>query len=212
VVVIDYGLGNLFSVERALRYVGAEARLASRPDEMGEGAVVVPGVGAFGDGMRQLKERGLDEAILGAARAGRQLLGICLGMQLFFEESDEFGLHRGLGLFGGRVTRLKPRESYERRVKVPHIGWAELRPTAEERGWGSTILRGVEPGSAMYFVHSYAAVLHDASVAVADIDFGGEQYCAVVQRDNIIGCQFHPERSGSVGLRVLRNFVDATSD
>lgn len=208
VTVIDYGLGNLFSVRRAFTHVGAEVEFATTGAAVrGGAALVLPGVGAFGDGMRQLEERGLVESIRATVEGGRPLLGICLGMQLLFDEGDEFGVHRGLSLMGGRVGRLAGDGENGARVKVPHVGWAALRPTDRTNGWESTVLQGIATGAAMYFVHSYAPAPADKALSVADIDFGGRRYCAVVQRDSVMGCQFHPERSAADGLRILDNFV-----
>ena len=211
VTVVDYGLGNLFSIDRALTYLGASADITSSPEAIRRaGRLVLPGVGAFGDGMRQLQERGLIEPILAFAGSGRPLLGICLGMQLLFDESEEFGLYSGLGLIEGRVIRLHDQDPTGRHVKVPHIGWNELHQPKHSEHWGSTPLDGLEEGDAVYFVHSFVPYPELDSVTIARMSYGGHWYCAAVQKENVLGVQFHPEKSGNVGLLVLRNFLANT--
>lgn len=210
VVVIDYGLGNLFSIKRALSYVGAHVDVTSSGrDVLRAEVVVLPGVGAFGDGMHQLRERGLVEPILQFAQSGRPVLGICLGMQLLFSEGEEFGLHEGLNLIEGKVARLCESDPDGRRVKVPHVGWSELVSAESRKDWGNTILKGLSEGEAMYFVHSYVPFPKDQDVSIAQIEYGGCWYCAVVQKENLIGCQFHPEKSGKAGLHLLRNLIES---
>ena len=208
VTVVDYGLSNLFSIRRALEYGGAEVAFTSTPDGVVEAErLIVPGVGAFGDGMRQLRQQGLVEPIIELASSGRPLLGICLGMQLLFSESEEFGLHPGLDLIPGRVVRLRGWDPEGRRVKVPHVGWSPLIPATPEEEWGSTILASLAPGDSMYFVHSYAPRPENDDVGLANILYGEYQYCAAVQSGNVIGLQCHPEKSGEVGLMVLQDFL-----
>lgn len=208
VAVVDYGVGNLFSIARALAYLGAQADIASSPEAIqGAERLILPGVGAFGEGMEQLRARGLIDPIRRSVQSGCPLLGICLGMQLLFSEGEEFGLHTGLGMIGGRVTRLSERDPEGHRVKVPHVGWSELQRAPVNGQWSSTILRGLTEGDAMYFVHSYAPRPTSDSVSVAQITYGGSRYCAVVHHGRVTGCQFHPEKSGEAGLQILRNFV-----
>ena len=210
VTVIDYGLGNLFSICRALTYIGAQAEVVSDPMAVRRAqGLVLPGVGAFGDGMRQLTARGLTEPLREAARAGRPLLGICLGMQLLFTESEEFGRHEGLGLIEGRVRRLRGTDPDGRRVKVPHIGWSALEPCAAAERWRGTVLEGLAPGDAMYFVHSYVPFPEREAATLARMRHGGHAYAAVVAEGRATGCQFHPEKSGEAGLSLLRNFVQS---
>lgn len=213
VVVIDYGLGNLFSVVRALKAVGAEAEITASPETIRRAErLILPGVGAFGEGMQRLRSGGLIDPLRQAAQSGRPLLGICLGMQLLFNESEEFGLHKGLGFIEGRVARLRETDPAERRVKIPHVGWSELNPVLPGERWGSTILRGLAPGEMAYFVHSFAAYPAHEAASIAQVRYGGHDYCAAVQRENIMGCQFHPEKSGAIGLQILRNFVADTRE
>ena len=211
VVIVDYGLGNLFSVERALRHVGSAAVITGDPREIASAdRLIIPGVGAFGDGMRQLRERGLDGAIRAYAAANRPLLGVCLGMQLLMSESEEFGLHQGLCLVPGRVVRLQPSHGAEQ-LKVPHIGWNAVVPapwTAHaERPWSDSILHCVPAGSFMYFLHSYQVVPAQAEACIAVTHYGHGAFCSALQQGRITGVQFHPERSGEDGLRLYRSFV-----
>lgn len=205
VTVVDYGIGNVHSVLKALKHEGAEVTLSAAPDAIANAdRLVLPGVGAFGDGMRALAERGQVDAILDYARRGRPLLGICLGMQLLLGRSEEFGSHQGLGLIEGCVRAIEKHPS----IKVPQIGWNRIfpRPGAS---WTGTILESLEPGTMVYFVHSFTAVPDRERDRLADADYGGQRISAAVQRDNVIGCQFHPEKSGSAGLRVIDRFLAA---
>jgi glutamine amidotransferase len=198
--ICDYGVGNLRSVERALGAFGAEAVISDQPDTIATCAgVVLPGVGAFAVAARALNDRGLGEAVRHVASTGRHVLGVCLGHQLLFEHSDEGSGASGLSLLPGEVTRLAPATG----MKVPHMGWNTLSSVASS----STLLAGVNAGSYMYFVHSYAAIPVPGDVA-ATTDYGGT-FAAAVERGNIAGTQFHPEKSGAAGLRVYSNFVAA---
>lgn len=219
VTVIDYGLSNLLSVRRALEHLGAAVQLADSPAALaGAGALVLPGVGAFGDGMAALTARGLAGPLRRAAAAGLPLLGICLGMQMLFEESDEFGRHAGLGLLPGRVEKLPGAAADGRPLRVPHVGWDPLLPPAGRDGFGgaagaaasagaAAALTGIRPGQECYFVHSYEAKPALAETRLADTLYGGRRVAAAVGRGRILGCQFHPEKSGPVGLAVLEGFL-----
>ncbi len=212
VTVVDYGLGNLFSIRRALAYIGVRVEITSSTEVIRQAEwLILPGVGSFGDGMQQLRTRGLIEPILQFAQSGRPLLGICLGMQLLFSASEEFGLHEGLGLIKGNVAQLHNADPTGRRVKVPHVGWSELIRPRSLTDWGSTILEGPLEGDAMYFIHSYVPYPENESVIIAQINYGGYLYCAAIEQGNVIGCQFHPEKSGKAGLHLLRNFIGRTS-
>jgi glutamine amidotransferase len=201
IAIVDYGIGNLRSVEKALQRVGATAMVTADPAVLDAAqGVVLPGVGAFGDGMAQLRARQLVDPVMRQVERRKPLLGICLGMQLLFEESDEMGLHRGLGLLPGRVVRFPEGE-----LKVPHIGWNQLwraDPCPE-----MALLEGIPHGAHAYFVHSYYAAPEESGDVLASTDYGFE-FASVVGRGRIFGAQFHPEKSQDVGLRLLRNFAD----
>ena len=196
IAIIDYGIGNLRSVQKAFEKVGAPARLIDIPAELADArAIVLPGVGAFGDGMDNLREAGFVEPVIEAARAGRPLLGICLGMQLLFDESEEMGHHEGLGLLPGRIRR------FAGDLKVPQIGWNQIcwqRPTP--------LSAGVPDGSYTYFVHSYYVEVANTEHVLATTEYGID-YPSIVGETNIFGVQFHPEKSQDVGLQILSNFV-----
>jgi glutamine amidotransferase len=199
VTIIDYGLGNLHSVINALHHVGAEVAVAE--DAVGVRAaerLILPGVGAFADGMKGLTQRGQADAIRTKVASGTPLLGICLGMQLLFDESEEFGLHRGLGVIGGRVARI-PNEG----VKVPHVGWNRLEPVA---AWDASPLAGTASGEWAYFVHSYRALATDPKHLIAESPYGPHRIAAAVAAGSVTGFQFHPEKSGLAGLGMLARF------
>jgi len=194
--VIDYDLGNLPSVTKALERIGVDNAIVSTPDVLGDyDVVVLPGVGHFGTGMRNLRDRGFDTAIKEWADGGKPLLGICVGLQLFMESSDEDPDERGLGIVQGHVRRLSA-------PKVPHMGWntLEVEPDAK-------VLSAVDPGDMAYFVHSYY-VDPDASVVAATTTYE-ETFCSAVEQDNVVGVQFHPEKSANVGRRVLECYFSS---
>lgn len=197
--VIDYGAGNLRSVLHALKHLRAsDMRLARQPDEL-EGAekIILPGVGAFGACMAQMRKQDLAEPLRDALAAGVPYLGICVGMQMLYEVSEEMGEHAGLGILGGRVIRFP--HFVDR--KVPHMGWNQLNIRTE-----SDLLKGLGGENYVYFVHSYYCAPTDADTVVASVDYGVE-FAAFVQQGNIYGVQFHPEKSQKIGLRILANFL-----
>jgi glutamine amidotransferase len=207
VVIVDYGRGNLWSVCQAVAAVGGEPRLSTEPAQVRTAEqLILPGVGAFGDAMAGLRAGGLDEAVLAFAATGRPLLGVCLGMQLLLEASTEFGHHRGLGLIAGRVDRL-PTPPAGGRYKIPNVGWCRLDPAPGGTPWAESLFAAVKPGDFAYFVHSYGAHPADPRHRLADIDLGGAPVSAAITAGPITGCQFHPEKSGEVGLAILRAFV-----
>lgn len=207
ITVIDYGVGNLLSVQRGLEHCGAEVVLISDPDAvLAAKRVVLPGVGAFANAMQALQERDLVPAIQALAKKGTPLLGICLGMQLLLDESEEFGVTKGLGLIPGRVVPVHATTTNGEAQKIPHIGWNGLVPAKSRGDWTGTLLQDNRPGEAAYFVHSFMAVPADPQYRLADCLYGGHRISATIARDRITGCQFHPEKSGEVGLRILRRF------
>jgi glutamine amidotransferase len=220
VVIVDYGRGNLWSVAHAVAAVGGAPRLAEDPAVVRAAErLILPGVGAFGDAMAGLRARGLDEAVLAFAATGRPLLGVCLGMQLLLEASTEFGDHAGLGLIAGRVDRLPPPVTRARDkilpyktppYKIPNVGWCRLEPADGGAPWAESLFAAVKPGEFAYFVHSYSAHPGDPRQRLADIELGGTPVCAAITAGPITGCQFHPEKSGEVGLAILRAFVART--
>lgn len=205
--IVDYGVGNLHSIVRAVEASGGQGVLTASADDIrGADRVILPGVGAFEPCARQLREAGLADPTIDFARSGKPFLGICVGMQLLFDESREFGSHRGLGLIKGVVDAIPPVDAAGRR-KVPNIGWRPLQ-APHGRRWDGTLMEGLELGvSSAYFVHSYNCQPADEADRLADADYAGFRICAAVQKDNITGFQCHPERSGPVGLRIMANFL-----
>ena len=207
--VIDYGLGNVHSVQNALRHIGARANLAGKPDEIkGADGVILPGVGAFGDAMERLRQMGFIEALKDYAEEGRPLLGICLGMHLLFSYSEEFGHNSGLDLIKGRVVNLSMKQTQGTFMpKIPHVGWNGLLGPSDGVEWKGTILEGITYGSEVYFVHSFTTVPTDETIVLSQTEYGGILLDAVLRHENIYGCQFHPEKSRQTGLNILKNFV-----
>jgi glutamine amidotransferase len=199
IAIIDYGMGNLRSVQKAFEHLGHGAVVTAEPDAVDRAAkVVLPGVGAVEDAMAELGRRALVEPVLRAIESGRPFLGICLGMQLLFETSHENGRHEGLGILGGEVVRFELPPEYS----VPHMGWNQLMIRRR-----APILEGIEQGAQFYFAHSYYVVPTDPGVIAAETDYH-EPFCSMVWRDNLFATQFHPEKSQSDGLRLLGNFAE----
>ena len=208
VTVIDYGVGNLLSVQRGFEHCGAKVILTTDPEKIiAAKRVVLPGVGAFANAMQSLDRLGLVAAIQELAQRKTPLLGICLGMQLLLEESEEFGLTSGLGLIPGRVIAVPNHTLSGATQKIPHIGWSALQPSNAKEGWQHSLLQDNSPSEAAYFVHSFMAVPIDPDHRIADCLYGGHKITATIGRDQITGCQFHPEKSGEVGLKILRRFI-----
>lgn len=208
VAVIDYGMGNLLSVRRGLEHCGATVVVTSDHDEiLAARRVVLPGVGAFADGMAELRRRGLDAVVRELADRATPLLAICLGMQMLLDESEEFGTNNGLGLIPGRVIQVPATRADGRPQKIPHIGWNSLEPAEGRKSWEGTCMREVRPGSSAYFVHSFMAAPSSPEHRIADCLYGGVPVSAAIGHASILGCQFHPEKSGEVGLAILRAFL-----
>jgi glutamine amidotransferase len=205
VTIVDYGLGNLFSVARLFRAADAEVELTADPKVVsGADRLVLPGVGAFGDGMAGLRSRDLVEPIVAFASAGRPLLGICLGMQLLMTAGTEFGDTTGLGLIKGQVVAFGA-DGRPVLGKVPHVGWSRLDPASD---WRGSVLANVAPGSSVYFSHSYFPAPDDPDVVAARTTHAGIEFCSFVRDRNIEASQFHPDMSGTVGLAIARAFVE----
>lgn len=208
-------MGNLFSIERALRHIDAEPEITGDPARIASAdRLILPGVGAFGNGMAELTRRGIDDAIRNFVGTGRPLFGICLGMQLLLSEGNEFGRHAGLDLIRGAVVRFRDPVDPERSYKIPQIGWNDLRLPSKNgtadgcrSDWKGTVLQDVPPGSFFYFVHSFVTVPANREHVLAETDYGSDRFCSVLIRDNVSGSQFHPERSGEAGLQMLRTFM-----
>ena len=202
IAIVDYGVGNLFSLRSSLLALGQPAEVTGDSEVIRSAdRVILPGVGAFGDAADKLRASGLDRAVCEAADSGKPLLGICLGMQLLFEKGYEFGEHDGLGLLKGSIIPMQG--TIPERLKIPQMGWNALKKKREH-----FLLRDVREGDCVYFVHSfYAADCEDS--LVADCDYGRE-ITALAARDNVMGCQFHPEKSGPVGLSILKAFCEVS--
>jgi imidazole glycerol-phosphate synthase subunit HisH len=210
VLIVDYGMGNVLSVVRAVEYCGGEPELSADPACVGSAAcVILPGVGAFRDGMRGLSQRGLLDPLRAYAAEGRPILGICLGMQMLFDESDEFGCYPGLGFIPGRVEAIARTSIDGAPHKLPHIAWTalELPAGAPADWWEGTVLATTPVGTAAYFVHSFTAVPTNPDHRLADAHYNGRLISAAVRHGRIVGTQFHPEKSAEVGLRMLRQFL-----
>ena len=201
IAIIDYGVGNLFSLRSSLNKIGADTVVTADPAVIaGADKLILPGVGAFADAAKKLQDSGLDTVIKAEAAAGKPIMGICLGMQMLFEKSYEYGEHEGLGLLKGSVVPMEG--SIPANLKIPHIGWNALKFEKE-----SKLFKYIKEGDCVYFVHSfYAAGCEDSLIATAEY---GKDLTAAVAKDNVMGCQFHPEKSGDVGLNILRAFCEA---
>ena len=199
IAIIDYDAGNIKSVEKAMDLLGQESVVTADPEEIFRAdKVILPGVGAFGDAMENLRRTGLDDVIRQVARKGTPFLGICLGLQLLFERSDEAPGVEGLGILRGEILRIPDKEG----LKIPHMGWNSLHLEH-----GGRLFRGVEEGAYVYFVHSYYLKAAEEEIVKASTEYSVHIH-ASVEKDNVFACQFHPEKSSDVGLSILKNFVE----
>lgn len=205
IAIIDYGVGNLFSLQSSLKYIGQEVEITSDPEKI-EAAdrIILPGVGAYEDAARKLRESGMADLVMEQAKAGKPLMGICLGMQLLFEKSFEYGEHEGLGLIKGSVVPIRDVVSDD--YKIPHIGWNALQLKGRAAEGLEPLFKYTKEGDHVYFVHSYYAT-DCADSTIASTEYGAELTAAVAD-GKIYGCQFHPEKSGTVGLNILRAFCE----
>ena len=200
ILIADYGVGNIFSLTSSFKFIGADAYLTNDPSELKKAdKIILPGVGAFEDAAKKLRESGMWDAVLEETSKGKPLLGICLGMQMLFDRSFEYGEHKGLGLIGGDICPIEP--DVTPGLKIPHIGWNGLHFHRT-----SPLFRYIKENDCVYFVHSYFAIDCEDSLA-ATTEYGVE-LTASVAKNNIFGCQFHPEKSGEVGLNILRAFLE----
>ena len=202
IAIIDYNVGNLHNLKNALDYQGLPNRIVREAHELaGADHIVLPGVGAFRPAMEQLRKAGMEAVVRERVAAGVPFLGVCVGLQLLFDESEEDGLHEGLGLLRGRIVRFKGADAQGQRLKVPQIGWNQV-------AWqqADPLLEGIADRSYFYFVHSFYAAVHDPADALGLAEYG-ERFAAVVRHGNVWGVQFHPEKSQNAGLRLLKNFA-----
>tara|TARA_B100001996_G_C18552327_1_gene551312 strand:- start:155 stop:790 length:636 start_codon:yes stop_codon:yes gene_type:complete len=205
ITIIDYGCGNILNLARAIEFVGCEAEITrDRKKIINSSNLILPGVGAFGNAMKKLEEYELTKTIIEYAQINKKpLLGICLGMQVLLKVSYEFGVHQGLGLIDGEVIKISTRE--DKKIKIPHIGWNEVYPISNKK-WDNEILNDSLIGKSFYFIHSYIGVTKEKNSTIAVCDYFGNSIPSVISKENIFGCQFHPEKSGKNGLSLLKNF------
>jgi len=204
IAIVDYGIGNVRSIINAFRKNNVEPILTNDKDTILKAdGVVLPGVGAFAHGMENLYKFSLVDTLKLYVDTNKPLLGICLGMQMLLEESEEFGKTKGLGFIKGKVIKMPIRNE-----KLPHVSWNEIKPKSIK--WNDTILDNIEYNSDMYFVHSYVAMPQDDNDVLAITEYDRYNFCSVLKKDNIYGCQFHPEKSGEIGLKVIKNFIKIT--
>ncbi|MGB7344667.1 MAG: imidazole glycerol phosphate synthase subunit HisH [Pirellulaceae bacterium] len=207
ITIVDYQMGNLRSVQKAIERVGGNAKISSDPNEIADAdKLILPGVGAFGDAMDEINRRKLADPIRRFVDSGRPFLGICLGLQLLFERGFEHGEHQGLGILPGDVIRF----DIDPKLKVPHMGWNTVRRQTNARGQTAPILDGVDESTYFYFVHSYFVRPTDPNVVALTTDYGGD-FCAMVWRDNVYATQFHPEKSQADGLKLLGAFNELST-
>lgn len=209
VTVVDYGLSNLLSIKRGLEFLGVEPFITSNDEEVLKAEkLILPGVGAFEDAMKGLKYFKLDEAIKKKVNQGIPLLGVCLGMQMLFEESEENGLYQGLSFVPGRVELIPDIDIDKNKQCVPHIGWEKIRPINQRKTFNSILLDDKLIEKEVYFIHSYEGKVKNSEHIIAVSEYGGRDICAVIGNNNVFGCQFHPEKSGEIGLKILENFIN----
>ena len=208
ITIIDYGCGNILNLSRAIEFVGYEAEITrDKKKIVSSSNVILPGVGAFGNAIQKLEEYNLRETILEYAQLNKgPLLGICLGMQILLTVSYEFGVHKGLGLIDGEVIKIPNKKI--KKIKIPHIGWNEIYPINDKKEWDNKILNNTLIGKSFYFVHSFVGLTKNPKSTIAVCDYLGISIPAIISSDNIIGCQFHPEKSGKNGLSILKNFCE----
>ena len=200
--IVDYGLGNIYSLINAFEYCGQKCIVANNsPEILQAEALILPGVGAYGDGMARLRKQSLDKTIINFAKDNKPILGICLGMQLLLESSEEFGLHQGLGILKGHLKSFHKTDGFDGKSKVPLVGWNNIEIKHQ------TGLLDKLSNNDVYFVHSYCTIDTDPSETLATTIYGDVEYCAVVGRGRIFGCQFHPEKSADTGLQIIKNFI-----
>jgi glutamine amidotransferase len=207
ITIIDYDCGNILNLARAIEFLGYKAETTNKREKIiNSSHVILPGVGAFGNAAKQLEKYDLRKSIVDYVKSNNPLLGICLGMQLLFTESYEFGFHKGLGLIEGQVIKISNNNNKD--IKVPHMGWNEIYPNNNEKEWKNKILKNTSIGKNFYFVHSFKGLTKNPNSTIAVCDYSTISIPAVVSTNNIFGCQFHPEKSGQNGIEILKNFCE----
>jgi glutamine amidotransferase len=212
VVIVDYGLGNIFSINQVCQSVGLNSVVSSNKKVIRNAdALILPGVGAFGEAMNSLQMNDLIEPIHDFVKTGKQFLGICLGMQLLFSQSEEFGINRGLDLIQGNIVKFPKTNNENNFLHVPQIQWNKIHKTREKE-WNNSPLEGINDGEYMYFVHSFYAIPKDEKVILSYTEYGGIEYASSVIKDNIVGIQFHPEKSAKEGIKIYQNWASQISN
>ena len=207
ITIIDYGCGNILNLVRAIKFLGYEVETTHEVKRIiNSSHVILPGVGAFGNAMKQLEKYSLQKTIIEYAQLNKPLLGICIGMQILFTLSYEFGVHKGLNLIEGEVIKISNKNNKE--IKIPHVGWNEIYPNNDKKEWKNKILKNSLIGKNFYFVHSFACLTKNSDSTIAVCNYSGIAIPAVVSVDNVFGCQFHPEKSADNGLAFLKNFCE----
>lgn len=209
IAIVDYDMGNLFSVQHACRFVGLNPVITGDPQVIkAADAMILPGVGAFGRAMNNLSEKKLDRAIVQFIETGKPFMGICLGFQLLFSDSEEFGNHKGLGLINGSVRKFPVENLSGKKIKVPQIGWNQIIDYQEGSLWKSSVLHNIKNREFMYFVHSYFPYSDDKQTILTTTNYEDIEYCSSILSKNIFACQFHPEKSGSEGMKIYENWAE----
>lgn len=207
ITIIDYGCGNILNLARAIKFIGYEVDITHDKNKIiNSSYVILPGVGAFGNAMKQIEKYNLHNTILEYAKSNKPLLGICLGMQILLTVSYEFGVHKGLGLIEGKVIKISNEKNKE--IKIPHMGWNEIYPNNNKKEWKNKILKSSSIGKSFYFVHSFVCITKNYDSTVAVCNYSDISIPAVVATGNVFGCQFHPEKSADNGLTFLKNFCE----
>ncbi len=208
IVILDYKMGNLFSVKNAFLSFGVDVNISSDKTEiLRSDALIIPGVGAFGEAMANLNKHDLVSPILDYYQTGRPVLGICLGLQLLFEESEEFGSNKGLGIVKGIVKKFN--QTSDNNIKVPHMGWDKVHSEVTVDKWKISPLRAINDAEFMYFVHSFYVLPDDKQIMLTSTEYGGESFCSSILSNNLFACQFHPEKSGKNGVSIFKNWSDS---
>ena len=207
ITIIDYGCGNILNLARAIKFIGYEVDITHDKNKIiNSSYVILPGVGAFGNAMKQIEKYNLHNTILEYAKSNKPLLGICLGMQILLTVSYEFGVHKGLDLIEGKVIKISNEKNKE--IKIPHMGWNEIYPNNNKKEWKNKILKNSSIGKSFYFVHSFVCITKDYDSTIAVCNYSDISIPAVIATGNVYGCQFHPEKSADNGLAVLKNFCE----